>query len=430
MSNEQTFYGWKLVGVLWLIYLLNMGFPLYGGAVINSVMLRDIPMERSVYGLGFTLLNFCVGVPAVVIAATIVGWGIRVTFAIGSSLILVGTLWLSFFATQPWHYLVGFGVIIGSGIGFGTIVPLSTTVTRWFVRLRGRAMAIAMTASGFAGLVGAPAMNAIIAAADGNWRMAWLAVSGIVILAGIIAVVFVKERPEDLGQVPDGSAAAPTATAAGPASGLVTKYDWTPAEAYRTTSYWMILIGACACQYPFFFFTAHWILHLKGAGFSPAVAAFAMGLYTMGGIAGRLIGGWLMDKMAARHAFMLGLCCYVAGSVLAISVTKDSLMTAYIAGILYGAAFGWTFVCLNTVIGNFYGPKAFPKLNGTSLMLAALICSAAGVVGGKLFDMFKSYTQAFELNIAIAVIGIVALIFAKMPQPAKAAAPAVREVAN
>jgi hypothetical protein len=67
-----------------------MGFPLYGGAVINTYMLKQIPMPRSIFGLGFTLLNFFVGVPSMLIAASILKWGIRKTFAIGSALI-----WLS-----------------------------------------------------------------------------------------------------------------------------------------------------------------------------------------------------------------------------------------------------------------------------------------------------------------------------------------------
>jgi hypothetical protein len=41
-TPERDFYGWKLVFVLWLLDFLNMGFPLYGGAVINSNMLKDI----------------------------------------------------------------------------------------------------------------------------------------------------------------------------------------------------------------------------------------------------------------------------------------------------------------------------------------------------------------------------------------------------
>ena len=40
MNEHQSFYGWKLVGALWFIYLLNMGFPLYGGAVINTYMIK------------------------------------------------------------------------------------------------------------------------------------------------------------------------------------------------------------------------------------------------------------------------------------------------------------------------------------------------------------------------------------------------------
>jgi sugar phosphate permease len=309
MEKEQNFYGWKLVGALWFLYLLNMGFPLYGGAVINTYMMKEMGMDRATFGLGFTLLNFFVGVPSILVAAAIVKWGIRATFGIGSALLFIGTLWMSFIASQPWHYLVGFGVIIGSGLGFGTIVPLSTTVIRWFKRYRGRAMALAMTASGFAGFIGAPLMNKVLAANGGDWRQAWLIVAGIVIVGAIIAYIFVKERPEDLGQVPDGLPEAATSAQASSTNALATNYAWTPTEAYKTKSFWLVLLGSVACQFPFFFFTAHWILHLRGVGINPADAAWAMGLFTMGGIAGRLIGGWLMDKMPARYAFMLGICC-------------------------------------------------------------------------------------------------------------------------
>ncbi|MEN6411574.1 MAG: MFS transporter [Veillonellales bacterium] len=418
MENRQSFYGWKLVGALWFLYLLNMGFPLYGGAVINTYTMKELAMDRSTFGLGFTLLNFFVGVPSMIIAAAIVRWGIKATFGIGSTFICVGALWMTFVASQPWHYLVGFGVLIGTGIGFGTIVPLSTAVTRWFKRYRGRAMALAMTASGFAGFIGAPLMNKILASNGGDWRQAWLIVAGIAVVGAIIAFLFVKERPEDSGQIVDGEPE-PAPSMQGTSSALSTKYPWTPGEAYGTRAFWMIVVGSIASQFPFFFFTAHWIMHLKGVGITAADAALAMGLFTMGGIAGRLIGGWLMDKMAARFAFMLGICCYFIGSFLAIGITASTLTVAFVAAILYGAGFGWSFVCLNTMVGNYYGPAAFPKVNGMVLLISAIACSPAGIVGGKLFDMFKNYTPAFELNVGICVVGVIALIFATMPQQPK-----------
>jgi MFS family permease len=416
VSKEQSFYGWKLVAVLWVLDFLNMGFPLYGGAVINTYMLKQIAMERSTYGLGFTLLNLFVGLPSTAVAATILRWGSRKTFAMGSGIILLGTLWMSFFASQPWHYLVGFGVIIACGISFGTLVPVTVTVTRWFHRYRGRAMAIPLGASGFAGFVGAPLVNKILAANGGNWRQAWQFVAGIMVVSAIVALLFVRERPEDLGQTVDGTSTTNQVSRLQDTNALVTRFSWTPAQAYRTTSYWLIVVGGFACQFPFFFFTAHWILHLRQHGISPADAAWAMGLFTMGAIGGRLIGGWLMDILRARFAFMSGLCCYFLGSLLAIRVDANHSAVAIAAAILYGVGFGWTFVCLNTITAHYYGPSAFPKVNGMVLLVTGVVGSPAGVIGGKLFDHFGSYAPAFELNILTSAIGIAALAFAVMPR--------------
>ena len=417
MSQKQSFYGWKLVGVLWLLDFLNMGLPLYCGAVINTYMLKQIVMERSTYGLGFTLLNLFVGLPSTLVAAAILRWSIRTTVVVGSAMIFVGTLWMSFFATKPWQYLVGFGVIIATGISFGTLVPVTTAVTRWFHRYRGRAMAIPLGASGCAGFVGAPLINKILAANGGNWRQAWQIVAGIMIIAGIVAVLFVKERPEDLGQSVDGAVPDANMPASSSQAALAhtANASWTPSQVYRTPSYWLIVLGGFACQFPFFFFTAHWILHLRQHGIAAADAAWAMGLFTLGGIGGRLVGGWLMDILTPRFAFMSGLGCYFVGSILAMRVSTGGLSIAIAAAILYGVGFGWTFICMNTVTSRYYGPVVFPKINGMLLLITGVVGSPAGVIGGKLFDRFGNYVPAFELNILVAAVGILALAFANAP---------------
>jgi MFS family permease len=422
MTSERGFYGWKLVFILWLLDFLNMGFPLYGGAVINTYMLKEIPMTRSAFGLGFTILNFFAGTSSILVGASIVRWGVRQTFAIGSAVLLAGALWLSLFTSRPWHYWLGFGVLVAIGINFSTIIPVATAVTRWFSRYRGRAMAVTLSASGFAGFFVAPMITRILTANAGNWRQAWAIVAGVSVLSAIVGLLFVKERPEDLGQVVDGGPNLAQSENSSATTARVTNFRWEPQQAYRTRAYWMILVGAIACQFPFFLFTAHWLLHLKGLGVRPADAAFAMGLFTLGAVFGRLIGGLLMDAMEGRYAFMLGFCCYFLGSFLAIRVSLEALWIAYSAAILYGTGFGWTFVCLSTVTGHYYGRAAFPKLSGMMLVLAALFCSPAGYLGGRIFDQYHSYKPAFELNSLLAALGIVALFFAPMPEPPEAEA--------
>jgi MFS family permease len=405
MPGDRKFYGWTLLAVLFSLDFVNMGFPVYGGTVINSYMLRQIPMSRSELGLGFTFSNLFVGLCAPIVAASILRVGVRRTFAIGSALICAGSLLLGLFATKPWHYVAAYGVIVGVGMGFGTLVPAGTAVTRWFRRFRGRAMGICLGASGIAGFVAAPLLDRILAAQGGNWRKGWQIVAGLAVISGIIALLFVKERPEDLGQVPDGiPEERPELTSpAGPrAISLITSYDWTPAEAYRTKAYWLIVVAGIMSQYPLFFFVAHWLLHARGAGLPAAVAAWTMSAFAVGGIAGRLIGGWLMDTISGR---------------IALGVGSEARADAFAAASLYGVAFGWSFTCMNTCTAHFFGSRAFPKLNGTMIFLTSVIASPAGAIGGKIFDVSGGYALAFELNAVLAALGIVAMLFAKMPEP-------------
>jgi MFS family permease len=423
LREQQKFYGWTLLAVLFSLDFVNMGFPVYGGTVINTYMLHQIQMSRSTLGLGFTFSNLFVGLSATIVAASILKWGVRRTFAIGSALICAGSLFLAFAASKPWHYLVGYGGIVGVGMGFGTLVPAGTAVTRWFKRYRGRAMGICLGASGIAGFVAAPLLNRILEASGGDWRVGWRIVAGVAVISGIVALLFVKERPEDLGQVPDGiPEAEPNANQRQPhaARELITAYSWTPAEAYRTKSYWLIVFAGITCQYPLFFFVAHWILHARGAGILASDAAWTMSWFAIGGIVGRVIGGWLMDTITGRYAFMIGLCLFIVGSFLALKVNSNALAVAFAAAILYGLAFGWTFTCMNTCTAHFYGTAAFPKLNGTMILLTSVLASPAGFIGGKIFDNYGGYARAFELNALLAAIGIVAIAFATMPRPRNA----------
>ena len=415
MPTERKFYGWKLVGALASMDFLNLGFPFYIGAVINPYMLQHIAMSRSTFGFGSTLVNLFVGLPSTLVAISIARRGIRSTYLVGSALVCIGSLFLAFATTKPWHFLVAYGVVVGCGICFGDIICGSTAAARWFERYRGRAVGLVLSGSGVCGLM-APLMDKFLLAHGGNWRLGWEIGAAGAVLAGIIALLFVRERPEDLGQLPDGGPKADAGSQREHApSKLVTHYQWTAGEAYRTRSYWLVVLAGLAAQFPFFLFVPHWVLHLESTGIPSGAAAFSMSLMPVSCIAGRLIGGWLMDTMNARVAFLIGLSCYLFGSLAALRVGPDSLWIADTAAVLYGIAIGWTFTCMTTCVAHYFGPAAFPKLAGTLLFWTSGGASPAAWVGGRIFDVYGGYAHAWQLNIAITVIGIVAILFAAMP---------------
>jgi MFS family permease len=416
VAENPKFYGWKLVAVLFTLDFINMGFPYYGGSVIiNGFMTRDIAMSGSMRGWGFTLLNIFVGVAALAVAISILKIGLRATFVLGSAIICAGALYMGLYASNAWEYLVVFGVVIGTGISFATLVPAFTAVARWFRRYRGRAMGIAVSASGFAGLA-APVLGKVLRAHGGNWRLGWYLVAGAMVISGLLAFLFVKESPESLGQLVDGLPQEQQAQSSR-TDALATKYPWTARGAYRTPAYWLIAFAGVVATFPFFLFVAHWIKRLTGVGFSATDAEWALSLLTIGTLVGRWLGGLLMDFMNGRVAFILGFCVYFAGSYLAIVARPGGLWMAYLAALLNGTAYGWVFTCVGTMTAHYYGPSAFPKLYGTMTLLVSTLASPAGAAGGWIFDRYGSYTPAFELNALLAAIGIVAIAFAAMPRP-------------
>ena len=300
MTRKAAFYGWTLVAVLFLTDLLLMGLPYY--SVINTYMLKQVHMSRSIYGLGFTVANLFYGLPSTLVAIVILRWGLRTTFAIGAGLLLCGILWLAFFVHEPWQYLLSFGVLVGTGFAFTTNVPISTAITRWFKRYRGRAMAIALSGAGVGGFVGSPMVDRFLTAHQGDWQQAWKIMAALVILAGFTAVFFVKEHPEDLGQTADGSLREePTQSVAAKSDLRITNLTWTPSEAYRSLPFWLIVIGGIACKFPLFFMLSHWVLHLRAAGVSAAAAATALGVFTITQILGQFVGGLWIRSPPATH---------------------------------------------------------------------------------------------------------------------------------
>lgn len=133
MSNENSsgtrrFYGWTIVVSLWIIYFLNVGFPMYGGQTVNTFMADEMGFKRTILGLAFSLFNLFQGLPGPLIGYTIQKKGARFSIALGSILILVSAILMGYVVKSQWLFLLTFGVIAGVGVGFGTVVPVQTTV--------------------------------------------------------------------------------------------------------------------------------------------------------------------------------------------------------------------------------------------------------------------------------------------------------------
>ena len=416
-SDKKRFYGWTIVSSLWIIYFLNVGFPMYGGQTVNTFMADEMGFNRTILGTGFALFNLFQGLPGPLIGYTIQKKGSRFCLAIGSALILIAAVMMGYVVKNQWMFLLVFGIIAGVGVGFGTVVPVQTTITQWFNQKRSRAMAITLTASGFGGFIAAPVLTKVLSG-TGKWNNCWLVVAGAALVALLIDLIFIKNKPSDLGQIPDGREAAEDRSRAEGKKPKFKAYntdeDWTVKEALKNPMCWVVLLAAIGLYIPYMMLISHGIACLTDSGISAATAAFSMSLVTVTSIVGRLLGGELCNRMPARYVWAGSLAVLLIGVFSLMFASNIVMMVIY--AVCTGIGFGCAFVCMPIVYSSYFGAKIYGSLFGTLFPIITIASSASPALAGKLYDMSGSYTSAFIVVIAFNILGILAILFAKPPR--------------
>ncbi len=417
--QSKTFYGWKLLCVFWIIIVFNFTFPTFGTSVVNTYMAKAMHLNRKELGLAFTVFSLMAGWPGPLVAMSIRRYGIRITLVAGTLLSSIGAFLMATEVNTVRQAIIVFGIIVGSGVALaGTIGP-QVGIARWFHKKRGRAMSLVLTASGIGGFIAVPTLNAAIARAGGNWRAAWWLMSAMSLVAALVAAIFVRESPAQMGQLPDGEAMtvggeAPDPRAAHASHGVYkTTEDWTLGEAFRTPTIWLLILTYLGFFMGFFIYIAHGVLHLEGLGYAPGKAAVSISIILISSMIGQTTVAVIGDRVEPRFISAVAVCLYGAGTLLAIHATTPALMYSY--AILMGTGFSMAFTCMATILSNYYGPKVYPSLLGITTPLGTTLGAIGPVMAGAFYDHFHTYSQIFTIVAVLCFLSAILYLLAKPP---------------
>jgi sugar phosphate permease len=306
------------------------------------------------------------------------------------------------------------------------VIPLQTVVTFWFDKRRGLAMSLVLSGGGLGGLAATTLIHHVITAAGGNWRAGWMVVSATSILCALLALLFVRNRPADLGQVPDGiredeaqtDAANPQQTNA--ARPYHSPVDWQVADAVKTMPLWLIILATTSFMAIFATSMAHGVIHLKALHHAPEVAALSIGVMGLVSIPGRLGTGFLVDRSEPRFIWAAALFLMAAGIYILLNATHVTMI--YVFAALIGAGFGAAMICMATILGNYYGPGSFASVLGLVFLVGTVAGNLAPYLAGLVFDTHGSYAPAFYVLTALSLLGGIGMLFARPPKlPVKTA---------
>jgi OFA family oxalate/formate antiporter-like MFS transporter len=295
-----------------------------------------------------------------------------------------------------WLYF-SYGVIGGTGIGLGYIVPVATLV-KWFPDKRGMITGIAVAGFGAGALITAPIATRLIASVGVLKTFAILGVAYFICVT--VPALFMKDPPpgfKPAGWQPSAAQTKQRAARDYTLGEALGKWQWYAlwAMLFLNTSAGIAIISQAAPM-------AQEITHVTAA-----VAAGMVGIISIANGAGRFLWAWLSDAVGRRVVFFSMFLVQAAVFWMMPQVTAFGLFTtlAFIVLLCYGGGFG----TMPAFATDYFGPTNVGSVYG--LMLTAW--GFAGVLGPTLIANVRQRTGHYSE--ALHVIAVIVLISSILP---------------
>ncbi len=420
------FYGWIVVAVAFVSMAISVNART-AFSLFFPPILTEFGWER-----GVTAGAFSVGFMVSALFGPLLGKlmdskGPRVVLSLGVVLIGAG-LALATRIHAVWHLYATLGLLVAGGSLAVAYTGQSLYLPNWFVRRRGLAMGLAFSGVGVGSIIILPWLQGLIGRA--GWRQASLAMA-IVVLAVLLPLnlVFPRRRPEDVGLHADGDPA-PAAGARGRADNVVdhawVAVDWTLARALRTARFWWVSLGFFTSLFAWYAVQVHQTKYLIEIGFGAEVAAYALGMVGLMGVAGQIALGWLSDRVGREWMWALGNFGFVGALALLLLMRAHPTPGYLYAMVAVQGVLGYGLASVfSTIPAEIFQGRHYGTIFG-ALTLASVGGSGVGPwVAGALYDRTGSYDLAFWLSMLCCVVSAIAIWLAS-PRKIRAVAGRVR----
>ena len=407
------YYGWVVVGASGTAVFARMA------PAITTLTVFIYPMSQEL-GWSRTLIagSVSAGALASIALSPAVGWAIdrfgsRPVLVAG--VLTVGASMVSLaWATIPATFYVAYAA---ARVVFHTAAPIgaSTVVSRWFIRMRGRAIGVVF----FFGAVGGVVFTMTAAVVIDNFGVeaAWISLGVIVLAVSLLPnLLLIAERPEALGLQTDGDARAVSgqrAAAAASAPGAPDGDSWTAPQAVRTLAFWILLLTGFATFFVHAGVNVHIAAFLRDRGLTLTTAASVVTASWVVSAVGSVGWGWLLERASPRilYAAMLAM---LAGSVLLL-LTVSNIEGALVAAALIGLVAAGGNITPAVMYADYYGRASLGKIRGMGEIGVLVGQSTGPLLAGLVFDLRGSYTLIFVAYAAIAVGASVLVLGARRP---------------
>lgn len=390
MKKGKIFYGWWIV-IGCMLITSTMVPPIM--ALSNKYLLHvtsDMGISRSSFSLVSTILQGLGIFISPFIAKKLANGNMKKIHII--STIGYVAAYASYSLAQNVIHLYISALFLGVFFLNCTMIPVSMMITNWFEKKRGLAMSLAMAGIGIGGFIFSPIVTYLLE--NFGWRSTYRIMSLIILVIALPTSIFLlQKKPEDMGLEPYG--AGETAE-----TKQVTKK--------KGGSH--VLLTVAQSKFKFFFLLL--LIGMLGNGLinsgalgqfppaieemhGPAIQAAIISIYSIVGVFGKLILGWINDKYGVIPSAAIG--CITFGVSFFFMLMGSNVSMLYIMAVLFGIGDAIGSVTPPLVTGAIFGVDKYAEAYGIANSFMQVGLSLGSIMIAAIYDTSGSYTSAWIL---------------------------------
>ncbi|MBW2496221.1 MAG: MFS transporter [Deltaproteobacteria bacterium] len=378
----------------------GVGLTLHVFGVFVEPVAQSLGAAMAVMALAPVLWQCINGLLNVPLGRLLGSVSIRNVMALGATLLGGGLALLSRTGT-----LVEAGLVYALLVSIGSVMvgtlPAMTLVSNWYEERRGRALGIVSAGTIAAGLFFPPLAAWLIELF--GWQHAFLLLGlGTLVVVMPILLAFVIDRPEQVGERPDGRPASEEGEL------LVDPAPVEMGAVLRDRNFWLIAITFSllfAAGLVSVLFTVPFALQI---GLDLQQAAWVMSARSGAGFAGRILLTGLSDRVG-RRPVLWGV---VVSQILLWSVLVRTSDTRVF--VVVSVAIGFTstaFPLRAALVGAAFGRASFSRAMGLLFLAELPFQLMAAPLAGYVYDTTGDYATAFSVFLPVFFVAGILLFF-------------------
>ena len=402
-KRKSIYYGWVIVIVGFLAHIASA----FSISSTLSVFLKPLSADLGISRGTFSLIRsgeILIGAAAAPVVGTLMDrFGGRWLMAAGGLISGAGFICLGQ-ARDFIQFMLVRWLLISPGDSLMGSMVINVSIARWFVRMRGRALAIAGMGHGLA-KVCMPVMAATLMIYVG-WRGSWVVFGVFALLLVVVpAVLFMRRSPEEMGLLPDGGLVEVREAVARPQKRRYAKrtgvdnVEWSRREALRTPVFWLIASTFGVAQIGVTGLNLHVFSYVTDQGHPTLVAASVMSIIAVMQFSTPIVWGMLADRMDNGILNMAK--CALQGAGLLLALSLPGMAPLYAGFFIYGIGMGGTAILAETIWADFFGRISLGKIRGMGSLVTNLFSAGGPPFFGLLFDYTESYYLSFSIFIGM-----------------------------